>query len=156
MNLKAGDRLRIVLPLTKTGNALPSYANEQRQSATISLSANDQVGFATAHYEVMARRNGKVLLHFVAAEEIRDGKTMPQHTAPSFPFHLPEKPMYLRLVYLIRASTADHNMAIAGAKETEALENLTHELRQGTAACKQTEEVFCQWVPAGIAVRPES
>jgi hypothetical protein len=60
------------------------------------------------------------------------------------------------LIYLIRVSAADHNMAIAAAASIEDLEELTQRIRDNPASCENGGKTYCSWVPAGIAVRPET
>lgn len=155
-NVKANDRLRVVVPLVKDGGSLPHYGGQAAQGTTITLSANDLVGFETAHYETVARRGGRIQLRFMSAEQTKDGKTIALNTAPRLPFRLPSSPLHLRLVYFIRQSSADHNMAILGARQVERLQQFTAQLQADATVCGKAADVFCEWVPQGIAVRPES
>jgi hypothetical protein len=48
-------------------------------------------------------------------------------------------------------------MAIVAAKRLDTLNAFTKRLRENPSVCEgKEEEIFCSWVPAGIAVRPES
>ena len=154
-DVKAGDRLRIVLPLTRNGTTTPQYEPRQQEGATITLSASDLIGFQTLHFEAVGRAHGPVHLRFLNAEESREGKSMPLTSRPQLPFTLPDKPQYMRLVYLIRASEADHNMAFIGARKLEVLEQLTNYLRHN-GVCTQSAASFCTLIPTGVAVRPET
>ena len=81
---------------------------------------------------------------------------MQEAHAPTLPFALPLKAQHIRLIYLVRSSQSDHNMAITASKSLEALNGFTNRLKGSPDVCKLDGEVFCSWVPAGIAVRPEA
>ena len=57
-----------------------------------------------------------------------------------------------RLVFLERANASTHDMAVLTAKAPATLDELTVRLQSSAAAGCQRG---CEWVPAGIAVRPE-
>jgi hypothetical protein len=62
----------------------------------------------------------------------------------------------LRLLYLQRASEADHNMAALGADRKDRLEALTRRVQTDPTACLgNVQPEVCLWIPVGIAVRPE-
>jgi hypothetical protein len=46
-------------------------------------------------------------------------------------------------------------MAIVAAKRVEALNAFTKRLKENPALCGTEEGIFCSWVPAGVAVRPD-
>jgi hypothetical protein len=96
-----------------------------------------------------------VRLNFTSAEIRKDGKTIHEANAPTLPFTLPRGTGHIRLVYLVRVSQADHNMAILASKHLETLNTFTAQLRRTPGICKHGAEVFCSWVPAGVAVRQE-
>ncbi len=56
---------------------------------------------------------------------------------------------------LVRNSQADHNIAIAASKDLPALKAFVERLKANPDICEQDTTVFCTWVPAGVAVRPE-
>jgi hypothetical protein len=63
---------------------------------------------------------------------------------------------YLRLIYLIRISQADHNMAVVAARKIDALDAITRQVQTNPAeGCKVDQRASCAWVPDGIAVRAE-
>jgi hypothetical protein len=157
MDLEPEWKLRIVVPLLKSGGFRPAVSGQQTDGNTISMSAEDLLGYEVFHYVANGKSASRVRLVFVSAEATRDGKTVPEAHAPALPFALPQRREHIRLVYLVRVSQADHNMAIVAAKRLDALTAFTKRLRENPGVCAEKEEdIFCSWVPAGIAVRPES
>lgn len=54
-------------------------------------------------------------------------------------------------------SQADHDMAVAAAKDTPALEALTERVEANPRENYHSGSgVFCAWIPSGIAVVPQS
>jgi hypothetical protein len=102
-----------------------------------------------------AKKNGLVRVQFLSAEVTRNGATIVEPHPPALPFTLPTQTGYIRLVYLVRVSEADHNMAIIASRRPEALNVFTKQFEKNPNACATSNEVFCAWVPAGIALRPE-
>jgi hypothetical protein len=128
----------------------------QQDSNTFLVSAANLAGYDVSHYAIERASHGRVCLKFTAAEITRDGQTIQASQAPALPFTLPLTSQHIRLIYLVRQSQSDHNMAIAASKNLESLNVLTKRLEEHPDGCKSSEEVFCCWVPLGIAVRPES
>jgi hypothetical protein len=156
MDLAPGGRLRILVPvLNSNGNGYRVVSDsEQSDGKTIVLSAANLAGYEVSYYFVEGRNDGRVRLKFTSAEITKDGKTAPE-AAPTLPFPLPLTAQHIRLIYLIRNSQSDHNMAIAASKSLDALNVFTNQLKSNPDVCRQDGRVFCSWVPAGIAVRPE-
>ncbi len=72
-------------------------------------------------------------------------------------FELPENARYVRLLYVLRISHADHDMAVLATDKRETLDGFTREVQTNPSnACKIEPGTFCAWIPAGIAVRPEA
>lgn len=94
-------------------------------------------------------------LRFQSAETARDGVKTELAKAPELPFALPAKQQHIRLVYLVRQSRSDHNMAIIASKELAPMNSLTQDLKTNPDLCRTERQVFCSWVPAGVAVRAE-
>jgi hypothetical protein len=155
IDLKVGWTLRIVVPLLKSGGFRPEFIPQKTAGNTISLQAADLIGYVTAHYAVNGK-DGEVRLTFASAEESREGKTARLIAPPALPFELPRKPEHVRLVYLVRVSQADHNMAIVAARRLDALNTFTSRLLQDPSVCHSDNRIFCSWVPAGVAVRTET
>jgi hypothetical protein len=154
LDLRSGSTLKIVLPLLKSGGFRPTLHAQETTGNTISVAAADLVGYMTLKYAV-AGRHGLVRLKWTAAQETERGQTLPVAEPPALPFQLPRKPEHVRLIYLVRVSEADHNMAIVGSKRLDSLNAFTARLERDPGLCRPDEEIFCSWVPSGIAVRPE-
>jgi hypothetical protein len=154
IDLQPGWTLRVVVPLLKSGGFRPDLVAHKSEGNTVSLSADDLIGYTTSHYAITGK-NGEVRLKFIAAQETRQGTPTPTMTQPPLPFELPRKAEHVRLVYLVRVSQADHNMAIVGSKRLDVLNAFTKNLRENPRICEVRQEIFCSWVPAGIAVRRE-
>ena len=155
IDLQAGWTLRIVVPLLKSGQFRSQLLPQKTEGNTISLVAHDFIGYVTSRYAVTGK-DGEVRVTFVSAEESREGKTAPVTGAPALPFELPRKTQHVRLVYLVRVSQADHNMAIIAARRFDALNAFTSRLPEDPSVCSSNNQVFCSWVPAGVAVRTET
>lgn len=155
VDLEPGWTLQIVVPLLKSGGFRSSLVPQESNGNTISISAADLIGYTTSRYTITGKKGGGVRLRFVFSEETRNGKTVPTSNAPILPFELPRKTENIRLIYLVRVSQADHNMAIAGSKHLDSLNKFTERLKEEPSVCKTSGDIFCSWVPAGIAVRPE-
>lgn len=154
LDLEPGWTVKIVVPLLKSGGYLPNFVAQKSEGNTILYSAPDPIGYTTSFYLVSGKKNGDVRLKFVSAEETRDGKKT-SVGPPALPFELPRKAERIRLVYLVRVSKADHNMAIVGARRLEKLNSFTKQLKEDPNICAVSDEIFCAWVPPGVAVRRE-
>jgi len=95
---------------------------------------------------------------------LKDGgyvvKTQGETVEPGFlgyevSFQLPAGSRYARLIYLLRASGADHEMAVVAARRREALDPFTAAVRADPEACRAGRSAWCAWIPNGIAVTPE-
>jgi hypothetical protein len=148
-------KLRVVVPLLKSGGFRPAVTGEQTNGNTITMSAADMTGYEVSQYAVTGKSASRVRVVFVSAESTREGKTVPEERPPPLPFSFPHASEYIRLVYLVRVSQADHNMAIVAAKRVEALNAFTKRLKENPALCGTEEGIFCSWVPVGVAVRPD-
>ncbi len=154
MDLVAGGRLKIVVPIGKSGG-LEEVAGDGTQAGnTIMLSAKSLVGYQTSIYSVDGRRRGRVRLRFDAAQIVRDGRRSALAGPPSLPFPLPSGAEYIRLIYYIRNSESDHNMAIVAARDKAALERFTERVERAPGVCGTEAGVFCAWIPVTVAVRP--
>jgi hypothetical protein len=143
----------VVTPILKSGGYVLQSAVESTGGNTVTISAGDDfLGYETAYYAVTARHG----VEFLSAEIARDGKGTAQQR-PLVPlFQFPHSVRHVRLIYLVRVSRADHDMAVAAARNIEDLEALTQRVEADpTAACHAGSGAFCAWIPAGIAVVPE-
>lgn len=155
MDLAAGGRLRITVPVLNSGEYQIATHAAQQNGNTLTLLASELVGYEVSYYSIEKRSHGKVQLKFTSAAITENTETVQETSAPALPFPLPQSAQHVRLIYLVRASSADHNMAIAASKNLEALNELTRHLKANPEVCKHNDLVFCSWVPAGVAVRPE-
>jgi hypothetical protein len=144
-----------LVPLVKAGEHNLGLSSAQSNGATVTISAANLIGYEVSHYSAEGGGDGKVHLTFVSAETTKDGQTVSDPVAPHLPFPLPKKTQFIRLIFLIRVSESDHNMAIVAAGTRNALEAFTTQVRQNPRVCQVTAGIFCVWVPEGIAVRPE-
>ena len=162
IDLQPGWRLSVITPLLKSGKLLLNSKAEQTPASgngsalSVSMSAgSDFLGYERSFYMLHTRRNG-VQVRFSSAEVVRDGKSETQKRPAIALFRFPRSTRHVRLIYLIRSSPADHNMAIVGATNLGELQSLTTDVQTDPAGgCRSRPERVCQWIPAGIAVRPE-
>ena len=152
IDLEPGWRLRVVTPILKSGGYRVKPTSESSSGDTVALSVGDDfLGYEVAFYAVA--RDG---VQLISAETTRNGQTVPQPQPVAHLFQLPAGVRYVRLIYLVRDSQADHDMAVAAADDMQALNALTQGVLANPAgACHAEERAFCAWIPAGIAVVPE-
>ena len=153
--------MRVLTPLLKSGGyrvaTMEERASGEGGIPYITATAGSEfLGYETSYYTVEERNGGGVRLKFSSAEIVRDGTTTPAKRPVAWMLQLPRNARYLRLLYLLRASRADHNMAVLATGERGALEDLTQEVQADPATgCQSRRGRVCEWIPAGIAVRPE-
>ena len=157
LDIQAGWRLTAVTPILKSGGYVLKTRDKPSNSNGFTLSAGtDFVGYEVAHYEVEGQRGGRVRVKFNSAEVTKEGKTQPQPQSIAPLFQVARRANYLRLIYLIRISQADHNMAVVAARKIDALDSLTRQVQTNPAdGCKVDQRASCTWIPEGIAVRAE-
>jgi hypothetical protein len=159
IDLLPGWRVRVVTPLLKSGGyQLADLTATSNADLSITLSSRDSedfIGYETAYYSVQRDGDG-VRVEFGSAETSIDAtrSSRPRPTVPLF--LIPESSKYVRLVYLVRQSVSDHNMAIVAADRKDLLEDLTKQVREAPEGCHTVGSGYCSWVPLGIAVRPEA
>jgi len=156
LDLQVGWRLVVVMPILKSGGyRLPSWREQGAENLDHLSAGPDFVGYETDYYAVTSNGAG-VYMEFRSAEVMKDGKKG-RKTAPQLAlFELPPSIRYVRLIYLVRVSQADHNMAVVAAEDPDTLANMTRLVQtHPDDGCKEELHSFCSWVPTGIAVRPE-
>ena len=160
VDLAPGWRLRIVAPVTKSGSYDVKTEAVQQQGNVITLkSSDDLIGFETAFWSIKARPGGGVSIQLVSAELTVDGKPSAIAKPTRALLHVPQSARYVRAFYLTRKSDADHNMALAGAPRLDQLEAFTrafHDSPNEACADYARQRHYCEWIPAGMAVRPEA
>jgi hypothetical protein len=152
-DLRPGQTLRVITPLLRSGGfAVPGASaavgqGEGRLQVTVDTKG-DFLGYEEALYAI----SDGLRITPTETATILDGVRTPA-AKPRVPlFELPRRSRYVRLLYLLRSSAADHNMAVLAAPDLAGLERLTAAVRANPAAdCRAPR---CVWVPAGIAVRP--
>lgn len=157
LDLQPGWRLHVITPILKSGGFVVHISKEQVRGNTIDLSSDaDFVGYETSYYAVTARRGGGVSVQFSSAEVTKQGQAIGEAKPIAPLFRLPRSARYIRLIFLVRVSQADHDMAVAAANRTAALDELTKRIQTDPDhACKNGDGFACAWIPDGIAVRPE-
>ena len=157
LNLEPGWQLRVITPLLKSGGYRIEGTQQQLTGDTLTISAGDDfLGYETACYAIQPRRGGGVRIRFVSAEVTQEGETLRQPRPKVRLFQLPRRARFVRLIWLIRVSQADHDMAVVAADNMADLDLLTRKVRTNpAAACQSGDHSFCSWIPSGIAVRPE-
>jgi len=155
LDLAAGTSLSINVPLLKSGGYVASMEFVGESGTTLTISLPDLIGFRVSQYSVQGKADGRVRLKFTSATNTSDGESISEKKATPLPFDLPPNGRHIRLIYSVRSSIADHNMAITAARDVAELNAFTTRLRADPKVCRQSGAVFCVWVPGGIAVRPE-
>lgn len=156
VDLKAGWRLRVVVPILRSGGYIVPMTSRVEGNTVSVSTGKDFIGYETEYYAVRPRGKTGVSLHFSEAEAVEEGKAS-RRTQPMIQlFSLPPDVKFVRLVYLIRVSKADHDMVLLAASHESTLNRLTAEISANdSAACKSSAEAACVRVPPGIAVVPE-
>jgi len=156
IDLAAGWRLRVVTPLLRSG-AYGLHADPEKPHGNeIVVQTGDQfLGYETAYYQVVPNGKG-VQIVFQSAEVMANGKQVPEEKPRVALFSIPRRYKYIRLVYLKRASESDHDMALVAAKRVSELAKMTKQvLANPSSGCSSDSNALCNWIPGGIAVRPE-
>jgi hypothetical protein len=155
--LEAGWRVRVVTPLLKSGGFLLKATEQQEEGNTITLRAGDEFqGYETAIYGVGAHKKGGVQIALTEVTMNRNGQLT--HPAKSFAPRLrqPARLRHVRLLYMLKVSDADHNMAVLAAADSVRLAALTQRVQAAPATeCRVSRNEYCEWIPAGVAVRAE-
>jgi hypothetical protein len=153
VDLQPGWRVQVLTPILKSGAFLLKPAPLQEQGNTLTLRAGDEFqGYETAIYVFSPSR--KITLTGITRNHAG------QLSHPPKPLHprllVPARLSHVRLLFTRKISSADHNMAILAAPDPARLEALTRKIQSSPAtACRISRRQYCEWIPAGIAVRPE-
>ena len=157
IDLQPQWRLRVVIPMLKSGRYVLGTLGTETDGNTVTVdTGGDFLGYEIAYYAVQPRRGGGVRIEFTAAEATRNGVTAPRTKSIAPLFKLPRGARYVRLIYLIRVSQVDHDMAVVAARDIGSLNALTLRVQSNPGeACRDGRDGSCSWIPQGIAVRPE-
>ena len=161
LDLEAGWRLRAVMGLRKdaagaviVGN--PQIAAEEQKGLSVTLRAADLVGYETDYYGVEAGKRGQVAVKFASGERMENGQGKAVGEPGARLFGIPVGMGQVRLLYLLEASAKNHSMAVLAAGRREDLEELTRRVQAAPEeACRREGKAYCEWIPAGVAVRAE-
>ncbi|MEJ2007564.1 MAG: hypothetical protein P8Z30_05295 [Acidobacteriota bacterium] len=171
IDLQPGWRVRVVTPVIKSDDHLVKggsvagrgelHAGGQSSgqaplAATITIkTGNDLVGYEVSLYAVKARRAGGVRVVFSSAVIYKGGKKTEQ-SHPIVPlFRLAGKDRFVRILHLAWGSHGEHEAAILAANRRNLLGAFARQVEYHSSACGNTQDVFCSWIPAGIAVIPQ-
>lgn len=156
LDLSPGWRVTVITPVTKSGKFTVQVSSNTSSGDSHSMSAPDLIGYETSRYQVQRLDGDGVRFRLDTVEITVNGETRPAKQPLMNLFDLPRAMKYVRLIFLIRVSNADHDMAIVGAEDKQGLEAATADiLRSPVSGCNIGAVVACRWVPTGIAVRPE-
>lgn len=156
IDVEPGSRLRVVTPLLKSGGYRVRAAQDGPGATgpggpTVQMRVDsDFLGYELAYYAFDAK--GRVRL--LSVEATVQGNKEPRTQPVAKLFGWPADARFLRLVFLTRASEADHDMAVLTARRYEDLDASTAKLTASPEeACRQNR--YCSWIPGGIAVSVE-
>lgn len=153
VDLVPGGRVTVVTPILKSGKFLLQTGEAKEEGNTITLRVGDEFqGYETAVYLV-----GEGSRITVGEVKVNKGGV---ETAVAKPFaprlRVPGRMRRVRLLFTLKVSDADHNMAVLAARDVQRLAALTERVEADPAgACRTTRNEYCEWVPAGVAVRPD-
>lgn len=151
IDIQTGWRLRVITPILKSGGYLVKTTEASTTGNTITLATTpDFTGYETAYYA--ATPTG---IKFESATMHRDGHASPQAKPVATLFKIPNRMRFTRLVYVARLSKADHEMAVLAARDFADLAVFTAAVLAQPTGCVGDKRRYCEWIPAGIAVRPE-
>jgi hypothetical protein len=171
IDLQPGWRVRVVIPITKSGRFLPnlepaspSGSNGQpapgdlNRPGTISVSysaGSDVLGYEVVLYSVRRGRAGEMQVVFRSAVAREGGKTM-RRTRPMLRlFQLPAGVRFVRILHLNRGFQGDYDAAILASGSLEKLNELSRRVQRDPPACRNSADASCSWIPPGIAVIPK-
>lgn len=144
-------RVREITPIFTSGGFVAKGV-EIQEGNTITISDRDFEGYETAMYSLKPKPGGGVDTKLESVETNKGGQVTKEIKPRVLLFQFPRRVRYIRLLYLLRVSTADHNMAILGSNDVDQLNELTKQVQSDSANCKALRRAYCSWVPQGIAV----
>lgn len=157
VGLEPGWRVKVITPVLRSGGFLLKSDEQHEDGNTITVRVGDEfLGYETAIHALRKGKRGGVR---VAPAEVTLNKSG-QLTHPPKPFaprlRVPGRLEFVHLLFMQAASDADHNMAVLAATDGARLAELTERVQASPAtACRSSRKEYCEWVPAGVAVRAE-
>jgi len=158
IELQLGWRIKVVTPILESGGYFPNITEEKEQGNIVRLSTDaDLVGYETSYYSVKQRKDQGVKVELASVLLTKNRKTTRRDQPVLQLFNLPDTVRFVRLLYLLRVSGADHDMAIVGADAPGLLDDITTKIQTDpTGHCVTSTHSYCGWVPKGVGVRIES
>lgn len=158
LDLQPGWRLQAVMGLRSDGSvATPKLITAQQEGLNLTLSMpSDLAGFATDTYTISGTSAGRMRLQFAASERRVEGQSKAAPQPALLLFANTPRLRHLRLLYLLQASSNNHNMALLAAANPIELDALTRRVEANPeTSCDSRPRAHCQWIPAGVALRAE-
>ena len=156
IDLVPDSNVREVIPIFASGGFIAKGLTQQ-QGTTITLEGTGFQGYETALYALRPRADGRGVRPELTSATTTIADQATAVSAPRVPlFQYPAYIQYIRLLYLIRVSEADHDMAILASDDVERLNALTKQVQSDPSSCRDGSRTFCTWVPPGIAVTPDT
>jgi hypothetical protein len=161
VELRPGWRVRVVVPNISSGGYVVRMGETHMEGNTIVGTAGKEfVGYETDYYEVegdaRSGNDGGIRIRFRRGV-VSENEKLSRRREPGLEiFPSSSEVRFLRLVYLVRQSSGDHDMVIVGASARSELDQLTTKVAGGDlSACAPSSQTFCKVVSSGIAVAPE-
>jgi hypothetical protein len=129
LEIQPGTRLRVITPVLKSGGYVAKTLTEITPGDPFNLRVgNDYIGYADDYY--LAKPHGVgVRIEFQSADIVKEGKSTPQSQPTLNLFRFSLQMRFIRLVYLVRVSGADHNTAIVAGQTQADVESATSRLQ---------------------------
>lgn len=149
--------MRVVTPKLKSGGFLIKPVEQKEEGANITLRVTDEfLGYETATYDVLPVKDGGVKIVTGEVEFNRDGAITKTQKSFAPRMAVPGRFKRVELLYMQKVSNSDHATAILAARNAEELDLLTRNvLAQPDTYCRMSRKEYCEWIPAGVAIRPE-
>ncbi len=146
-------QVREITPILASGGFMVKGGSEKQEGLTITIADTDFEGYETALYSLPPKPGGGVDAKLESVETNKAGRITKELKPRVLLFHFPRQVRYIRLLYLLRVSTANHNMAMLGSNDVDRLNELTKQVQADPASgCRNMRRAYCTWVPQGIAV----
>jgi hypothetical protein len=121
VDVPPGSKLQVVIPILRSGGFIVPSVRRPGTNNTLSIeTGGDFLGYERAHYRAMPREGG-VRIRYVRSEVWEKGKTSTRRSPRLDLFSEAASARYVRLIYLVRLSLADHNMAIIASNDPATL-----------------------------------
>ncbi len=145
-------QVREITPIFTSGGFVAKGVSIEKGNV-LTISDTDFEGYETALYSLAPRPGGGVNPKLASVETNKNGQITKEANPRVMLFQFPRRVRYIRLLYLLRVSTADHNMAMLGSTDVDELNTLTKQVQSDPdKGCRNLRRAYCSWVPQGIAV----